>query len=103
MDAYPTDYIAHNLPLILISGLEEDNEDDAGTLKAEYPLLLEKGPRIFSDISSVGGDVVDRLRQAFLEEDASHAPWNSRSHVKQPSGIGFRLKSIGRVGQQPFI
>jgi hypothetical protein len=95
MDAYPEDYISHNLPLILLSGLEADANDD---LEARYPLLLERGFQIESDIPPVTGQLADNVLNAFLKEDASDAPWNAKGYAGRPGGIGFRLKSIGRVG-----
>lgn len=94
MDAYPEDSVDHNLPLILLSGLEAVAENVPDPNSLEYPSLLEKGAQIESDFPALSGAVAEELRQIFLEEDASHAPWHSRTS----SGAGLRLKSVGRVG-----
>lgn len=100
MDAYPEDYIAHNLPYVLLCGLESDTDNSADNSDVQYPFLSEKGTKISSDLSSLSGPVAEELRKALLEEDASDAPWNSLNDVRRSGGIGLRLKSVGRVGQQ---
>ncbi|KAJ6190140.1 hypothetical protein N7519_000161 [Penicillium mononematosum] len=77
MDAYPEDYVNHNLPLVLLSGLEADPEKEPGT-PSDYPLLSEKGTHIFSDFPPLSGAVAEELRSLLLEEDSSQAPWKSR-------------------------
>lgn len=101
MDAYPEDYVNHNLPFVLLSGLEASSEDDAIT-SAKYPLLSEKGAVIFSELSPVSGAVAEELRSVLLDEDGSRMPWKSRPSLEDnnssAAGIGFKIKSIGRVG-----
>ncbi|KAL1967530.1 hypothetical protein VTN77DRAFT_3045 [Rasamsonia byssochlamydoides] len=101
MDAYPEDYVAHNLPLILLSGLEPDPDHGVNSAEAQYPLLQEKGTQIESDFPLLSGQLVDDLRTAFLQQDASGAPWNARSHTGWSSGIGLRIKIIGRSYRLP--
>lgn len=99
MDAYPEDYVNHNLPLVLLSGLEVNAEDEAGS-SLDYPLLAEKGPRIFSDFPPLSGAVAEELRSVLLDEDGSQMPWRTAySSNDSPSApqIGYKIKSIGRV------
>lgn len=97
MDAYPEDYVNHNLPLILLSGLEAGVEDNNGS-SVDYPLLAETGPRVFSDFPPLSGAVAEELRSALLEEDGSQKSWRSTA---SPNGtalqIRYKIKSIGRV------
>jgi hypothetical protein len=101
MDAYPEDYVNHNLPFVLLSGLEASSEDDA-TASAKYPLLSEKGPEVFSELPPVSGAVAEELRSVLLNEDGSRMPWKSRPSLddnnSSAAGIGFKIKSTGRVG-----
>jgi hypothetical protein len=100
MDAYPEDYVNHNLPFVLLSGLEADTEDASET-SSSYPLLLEKGTHIFSDFPPLSGAVAEELRSLLLEEDCSQMPWKSRVNLSgntNTSNIGYRVKSSGRVG-----
>ncbi|KAI9735233.1 MAG: hypothetical protein M1834_001823 [Cirrosporium novae-zelandiae] len=93
MDAYPPDYITHNLPLIVLSGLTPDREltDDANA--ASYPLLYEKGARVTCELPPLEGRTADRIKQTFFEADASNASWNSRN---ANGFIGYHMKTIGR-------
>lgn len=101
MDGYPEDYVTHNLPFVLLSGLDAGADDGAQPSGVQHPLLHEKGTKIYSDFPSLSGPVAEELRRIFLEEDASEAPWNSRNDFERSGRIGFRLKSVGRVGQHP--
>jgi hypothetical protein len=100
MDAYPEDYVNHNLPLVLLSGLEADAEGDSEA-SSEYPLLLERGTHIFSDFPPLSGGVAEELRSLLLQEDGSQMPWKSRVNVSgntATANIAYRIKSSGRVG-----
>jgi hypothetical protein len=103
MDAYPQDYVNHNLPLVLLSGLEADTEDDSNPT-VDYPLLAEKGPKIFSDFPPLSGAVAEELRSVLLEEDGSQMPWKaglaSGGNPSSPH-ITYRVRSSGRVSS-PF-
>lgn len=101
MDAYPESYVNHNLPLVLLSGLEVD-EDKSGP-GLGYPLLSERGTKIFSDFPYLSGGVAGELRNLLLQEDGTHMPWKSRVNVSgntATTNIGYRIKSSGRVGYQ---
>ncbi|OQE37866.1 hypothetical protein PENCOP_c009G04360 [Penicillium coprophilum] len=103
MDAYPEDYVNHNLPLVLLAGLEADPEIDPAT-SSSYPLLLEKGTHIFSDFPPLGGAVAEELRSLLLKEDSSQMPWKSRVTVTgntTTANIGYRIKSSGRSCRLP--
>lgn len=99
MDAYPDDYVNHNLPLVLLSGLEAGPEDNNETLP-KYPLLAERGHHIFSDFPPLSGAVAEELRQVLLAEDGSQMPWKAGHNPngnQSGSRIGYRIKSTGRV------
>lgn len=101
MDAYPQDYINHNLPLVLLSGLEADVQDESGSVvQVDYPLLAEKGPKIFSDFPPLSGAVAEEMRRVLLEEDGSQMHWRtglaSSGNASSPH-IAYRIKSSGRV------
>jgi hypothetical protein len=103
MDAYPQDYVNHNLPLVLLSGLEADAEDDSRN-GVDYPLLAEKGAKIFSDFPPLSGAVAEELRRVLLEEDGSQMPWRAgtASNGNSPSThIAYRIRSSGRVSSSP--
>lgn len=100
MDAYPNDYVNHNLPFVLLCGLEPDSEHVTEP-PSDYPLLAEKGPKIFSDFPPLSGAVAEELRRVLLQEDGSQMPWKSIPNTNgspSASPIGFKIKSVGRVG-----
>lgn len=97
MDAYPEDYIVRNLPFILISGLEPTPEDDAKTSDVAYPLLQERGAKIYSDFPPLTSSIAEELRRVLLEEDASSAPWDMSNKANAISQVAYRVQSIGRV------
>ena len=100
MDAYPRDYVSHNLPLVLLSGLEADLEDNSITSEG-YPLLEENGTRILSDFPPLSGAVAEELRRALLAEDGSQRPWKAEFPLggsPSSSRLAFHIKSCGRVG-----
>ncbi|EAW07923.1 uncharacterized protein ACLA_026400 [Aspergillus clavatus NRRL 1] len=102
MDAYPEDYVVHNLPFLLLSGLEADTQDDNESSASDYPLLQEKGPTIYSDFPPLSGPTADELRSNLLEEDVSRVPWDAGQPTgARSSGIGYRIKSVGRSYRLP--
>lgn len=99
MDAYPEDYVNHNLPLVLLSGLEAGDQTHPQA-STEYPLLEEKGPKIFSDFPPLSGAVAENLRKVLLEEDASETAWKPVTGSNGPASppyIGFKVKNASRV------
>ncbi|KAJ5345852.1 hypothetical protein N7452_003856 [Penicillium brevicompactum] len=101
MEAYPEDYVNHNLPLVLLSGLEAGDDSEASS---GYPLLTEKGTHIFSDFPPLSGGVAEELRSFFLQEDGTHMPWKSRVNVSgntATANISYRIKSSGRSCRLP--
>ncbi|KAJ5112175.1 hypothetical protein N7532_000220 [Penicillium argentinense] len=105
MDAYPVDYVNHNLPLVLLSGLEAGPEEWTENTGSEtYPLLAERGPHIFSDFPPLSGALAEELRRVLLKEDASHMPWRARqSSTGSPNAphVGYKIKSTGRSYKLP--
>lgn len=100
MDAYPEDYVNHNLPLVLLSGLEAEAEGGS-TSSDSYPLLAVKGPKVFSDFPPLSGAVAEDLRRVLLEEDGTQMPWksgllSSNGNSSSPH-MRYRIKSAGRV------
>jgi hypothetical protein len=102
MEAYPKDYVEHNLPLIILSGLQAQSDLSKDTAEQSRNPLLEGGFRIRTDAAPVTGPTAERLLRAFLAADSSDIPWNSRATPKKTdNGGSFRIKSVGRVGQTP--
>lgn len=105
MDAYPNDYVVHNLPLIWLSGLGTKPTDELPDDLAlsgpweRYPFFYEKGVRVSSESSPVTGDVAEQLRVFLLERDATKAPWNPWENADQNwPRVGYKIECVGRVG-----
>ena len=102
MEAYPKDYVEHNLPLIVLSGLQSQSDPSKDASEQLRNPLLEGGFRIRTDSAPLTGSTAESLVRAFLAADSSDAPWNSRAtSAKTKNGGSFRIKSVGRVGQTP--
>ena len=99
MDAFPSDYVVHNLPLLLLSGLESEPSKEHDVVDHSKFLLREGGFRIKTDIPPVTGTVVETLREALLGSDASAANWNGRAISAKEYGGGYKIRSVGRVRQ----
>lgn len=108
MDDYPPDYVAHNLPLILLSGLGPEPEEQADASvetqpgQEPYPLLKENAIQIFSDFPVLTDSTATAVLNALLSQDASDTAWNSVKENARSSGTRLRIKRVGRVGQHAF-
>jgi trafficking protein particle complex subunit 11 len=102
MEAYPQEYVEHNLPLIVLSGLPSHSGSARDAAEPSHNPLLEGGFRIRTDAAPLTGSTAESLLQAFLAADSRDEPWNGRpTSAKAEYGGSFRIKSVGRVGQTP--
>ncbi|KAL4954588.1 Gryzun, putative trafficking through golgi-domain-containing protein [Aspergillus filifer] len=100
MDAYPQPYVANNVPLVLLCGLEIDSDQsNPRTEEPVYPLLEENGILIESDFPPLDGSVAEELRGVFLREDASHAAREDAPAEEQKAE--YKIKSVGRTYRLP--
>lgn len=86
MDGYAPAYVAHNVPLLVVSGLGSTAQH--GT---KYDSL---GTRIVSEIPAVETEDALTLLENFKERDAVGLAWNGREHNGRDK---FKIKAIGRV------
>ncbi|KAL4975479.1 Gryzun, putative trafficking through golgi-domain-containing protein [Aspergillus desertorum] len=99
MDAYPRPYIANNLPLILLCGLEADGaKTKREAEETDYPLLRENGILIESDFPPLEGSVAEELRDVFLSEAA---PQSQDDGCEGTAIGGYKVRSIGRNYRLP--
>lgn len=97
MDAYPAEYVQHNLPFIVLSGLGTTQE-----LNPPPPVQDVLPGRAATSITSelppvTRGTHTEALLQDFLSADSTSAPWNGRASVRQGLAHGFRIRAVGRV------
>ncbi|QSZ30378.1 hypothetical protein DSL72_004901 [Monilinia vaccinii-corymbosi] len=86
MDGYAAAYIAHNLPLLVVSGLGADPSPTNARLK-------EGGLIITSDIAPLESEDAKYILKYFKENDAEKLPWNEYEHGEKKK---FRVKIVGR-------
>ena len=98
MDAYPKAYIDHNLPLIVLSGLRADSSTDDSS---RNPVLASNGYKLAIDLPVLTGATAETLQKLFLQADVQAGPWNNRSEGGRAGAVGFKVTSVGRVGQAP--
>ncbi|ORY13458.1 Gryzun, putative trafficking through golgi-domain-containing protein [Clohesyomyces aquaticus] len=101
MDAYPPEYVLHNLPFIVLSGLEASPELDHGLPDINHVLPGRAKTTIDSEIPPATGKRAQQLLSEFLNADGSDAPWNGRATTRRGNLIAFRLRAVGRHFQLP--
>ncbi|KAL2063010.1 hypothetical protein VTL71DRAFT_6082 [Oculimacula yallundae] len=84
MDGYAPAYVAHNIPLLVVSGLGPGSGND---------LEINNAARVTSEIPSVESDDALALLRIFKDGDASDLAWNVREHSGRNK---FRVKTVGR-------
>jgi hypothetical protein len=92
MDGYAPAYVAHNVPLLVVSGLGSH---------AQEKLTVEDGAiRITSEIAPVESEDGQVLLRHFKDSDARNLAWNAREHSERNK---FRVKTIGRVASADSV
>jgi trafficking protein particle complex subunit 11 len=98
MEAFPEDYVAHNLPLILLSGIGHDEKPASDRTESSRSLLQEGGFRIRTDLPPVRSKPAEDLLQAFLSFDSTKGGVNGQNASARDSPWAFKIKRVGRVG-----
>lgn len=94
MDDLPTDYTEHNLPLVLLSGLGD--EDDVGGDGGGLP-RQGSGTKLVIQTPECEGERARHLLQQFVNRDGSFLAWNSNALPGPTGTLRFRMQAIGRV------
>ncbi|KAG0649795.1 Trafficking particle complex subunit 11 [Hyphodiscus hymeniophilus] len=85
MDGYAPAYVAHNIPLLVVSGL--------GFVPPDESTLNDVGTHITSDVPIVDSADSEALLRHFRDGDARGLAWNSREYTGRNK---FRVKTVGR-------
>jgi hypothetical protein len=96
MEAFPADFVVHNLPFVVLSGLATSQELEPPPAVQDV-LPGRAVTTLSSELPAVTGDRADELLQEFLSADGTNAPWNGRSFSRRGLTHGFRIRSVGRV------
>lgn len=102
MEAFPSDFVVHNLPLIVLSGLATSKEADPPP-PVHHVLPGRAVTNINSEIAPVEGERAKELLDEFLRADGTNAPWNARGLGRRGITYGFRMRSVGRVRPPAYI
>ena len=97
MEEYPVEYIEHNRPVILLSGLGTDSDLSSTSRDQSREFLSEGGFRIQSSIPPVTGALADRLAQCFEIFDRSELPWSIQSDARRIGAPIYKIRRVGRV------
>ncbi|KAK0365633.1 hypothetical protein LTR94_006224 [Friedmanniomyces endolithicus] len=96
MQAYPQEYVEHNLPLVFLSGLGE-RQDHTGVA----PSKRENGTRIVTGSAECSGVRARQLLDQLLNLDGSKQPWNAQALPGPSSTLKWRMRTIGRTFSLP--
>lgn len=100
MDAYPPGYISHNLPFIVLSGLEAAPELEPRRPFQELLPGLQQ-TTVNADIPPLVNSRAQQLLQEFLSYDSTNTPWEAHGLDRRETLTKFRMRAVGRVGQAP--
>lgn len=99
MDDYPSEYVEHNLPLVLLSGLGVAQDQSSRGLPIPRHA---SGSKITIQAPECRGERPSQLLQHLLAWDGTEQPWNAASQPPPGGTLKYKLKAIGRVGTSPF-
>lgn len=99
MDAYAPEFVTHETPLLLVSGLgaPEEHSDVDTTPAYSYPQLAENGARVTSSVPPVTTPAGELLLLHLLQVDSAGI-WAGRTADKLKSQTpAWRIRAVGRV------
>ncbi|EGP91847.1 uncharacterized protein MYCGRDRAFT_67605 [Zymoseptoria tritici IPO323] len=91
MEAYPSGYVQHNLPLVLLSGLGQRGDQNQPSSKRQ-----ESGARISTESPECQSERAKQLLEEFVALDGSQSAWNPTALPGPPNNIRWKIKTIGR-------
>ena len=94
-EGYPPDYVSHNLPLVVLSGLHSKSLEHGGS-----ELAAKHGAdsiEIASELPLVSGQRADQLLEEFHGFSGGDDAWTSKPVHSKSTLIGFKFKTVGRV------
>lgn len=101
MEAYPEDYVAHNLPFIALAGLPTtDSATNAATTTSSAP---GSGLSISDNSPPLSGPHADSILDEFLRADGASLSWSDQALADRAGLIGFKLSCVGRVGMPQHV
>lgn len=97
MEAYPEDYVAHNLPFIALAGLP--TADSSANASTTTPNAHQgSGLNVTDNSPPLSGPHADSILDEFLRAHGASLSWSEQALTERAGLIGFKLSSVGRVG-----
>ena len=93
-EGYPPEYVAHNTPFIVLSGLESADDSRRASLPQQY---RDGAIKIHSDVPVIAPDRAKELVAAFRAFERKDDQWDANPVAEGTELMGFRFKVIGRV------
>jgi hypothetical protein len=93
-EGYPPEYVTHNTPFIVLSGLEADEKLDIAQVPPRY---RDGALRIRCDLPPVMGPLAADVLEAFHSFERKDGQWDSKPVVEGSNVMGFRFRVTGRV------
>jgi hypothetical protein len=91
MNAFGADNVAHNLPLLFISGLEPARDTPESSQERR---TQDGGFRVKTDLPLLSTNLATTVRDAILGHDGTAAAWGPAPN----SAKMFSIRDVGRVG-----
>lgn len=102
MEAYPEDYVAHNLPYIVLSGLAPTDSSTRPSSSSSRVPGQGSGLSISDKLPPLSGPVADSLVDELLRASGASLAWSDGALAERSGLIGFKVTSTeGRVGMPP--
>lgn len=101
MEAYPEILVSHNLPFVLLSGLELSGDTHADA--SESSVAAGIGIKITARSPICTGQAAQHLRDEFVKTDGSHRPWNTGDDTEATKALTFKIRTVGRVGMLQLL
>ncbi|QDS74405.1 hypothetical protein FKW77_005731 [Venturia effusa] len=93
-EGYPDDYVSHNLPLIVLSGLAESPPPNDTT---RFPPVYDgPGTEIESELPLVSDKRAGLLLAEFQSCEKTDDDWSSRPIRGKSTILGFKFRAVGR-------
>ena len=96
-EGYPDDYVTHNVPLVVLSGLPT-NTDETLDLPPSY---RDGALKIHGELPPVTGQSAEDLVRAFQAYERKPDQWDAKPVVEGSNVMGFRFRVTGRVSMSP--
>ncbi|THW09989.1 hypothetical protein D6D24_08323 [Aureobasidium pullulans] len=96
MEAYPEDYVSHNLPFIALAGLPAADQSTNASSPSTTSAAQGNGLRIADNSPPLSGPHADSILDEFLRADGASLSWSDQAITDRSGLIGFNLSSTGR-------